>query len=42
MLGAIEWLERYRAIWEENYQRRDALLAELQAKPAGKRKRGKK
>jgi DNA-binding transcriptional ArsR family regulator len=41
MLMPIEWLERYRAVWEENYQRLDALLAELQAKPA-KRKRSKK
>jgi DNA-binding transcriptional ArsR family regulator len=41
MLEPIEWLERYRAVWEENYQRLDALLAELQAKPA-KRKRRKK
>jgi len=41
MLVPIEWLERYRAVWEENYQRLDALLAELQAKPA-KRKRRKK
>src|SRR5262245_50428871 len=28
MLEAIEWLERYRAIWEQNYQRLDALLSE--------------
>jgi DNA-binding transcriptional ArsR family regulator len=49
MLEAIEWLERYRAIWEQNYQRLDALLAELtpnggarapQTKP--NRKSGKK
>ena len=49
MLEAIEWLERYRAIWEQNYQRLDALLAELtpkgsvraqQTKP--NRKQGKK
>jgi DNA-binding transcriptional ArsR family regulator len=26
-----EWLESYRRIWEENFQRLDALLAELQA-----------
>ncbi|HEY1383862.1 MAG TPA: metalloregulator ArsR/SmtB family transcription factor [Dongiaceae bacterium] len=26
-----EWLENYRRIWEENFQRLDALLAELQA-----------
>jgi len=27
---ATGWLERYREIWEQNYQRLDALLAELQ------------
>jgi DNA-binding transcriptional ArsR family regulator len=26
---ATEWLERYRRIWEENFQRLDALLEEL-------------
>ena len=30
---ATEWLERYRKIWEGNYKRLDALLAELQADP---------
>lgn len=25
------WLERYRRIWEQNYQRLDTLLGELQA-----------
>jgi DNA-binding transcriptional ArsR family regulator len=40
---AMDWIERYREVWEENYQRLDALLAELQAKPgARKRKRTKK
>jgi len=38
---AVDWIERYREIWEQNYQRLDALLAELQAKPA-KRKRTRK
>jgi len=41
MLVPIEWLERYRAAWEANYQRLDTLLAELQAKPV-RRKRKKK
>jgi DNA-binding transcriptional ArsR family regulator len=27
---AAEWIERYRKIWEGNYQRLDALLGELQ------------
>ena len=27
--GAIDWLERYRKIWESNFQRLDALLDEL-------------
>ncbi|HET7795970.1 MAG TPA: metalloregulator ArsR/SmtB family transcription factor [Rhizobacter sp.] len=33
-LGAAnEWLERYRALWEGNYQRLDSLLQVLQAGP---------
>jgi len=27
---ATEWIEHYRATWEENFQRLDALLEELQ------------
>lgn len=27
--AATEWIERYRRIWEANYQRLDALLEEL-------------
>ena len=38
---AVEWIDRYREIFEQNYQRLDALLEELQAKPS-KRKRTKK
>jgi DNA-binding transcriptional ArsR family regulator len=38
---AVDWIERYREIFEQNYQRLDALLEELQAKPS-KRKRAKK
>jgi DNA-binding transcriptional ArsR family regulator len=37
---AVDWIERYREIFEQNYQRLDALLEELQAKPS-KRKRKK-
>jgi len=29
---AVAWLERYRKIWEANYERLDALLHELKAK----------
>jgi len=29
---ATRWLERYRRLWEGNYQRLDALLEELKAK----------
>jgi DNA-binding transcriptional ArsR family regulator len=37
---AVDWIERYREIFERNYQRLDALLEELQRKPArSKRKR---
>ncbi|MCC6786976.1 MAG: winged helix-turn-helix transcriptional regulator [Hyphomonadaceae bacterium] len=37
---AVDWIERYREIFEQNYLRLDALLEELQAKPT-KRKRRK-
>ena len=37
---AVDWIERYREIFERNYQRLDALLEELQAKPS-RRKRTK-
>jgi DNA-binding transcriptional ArsR family regulator len=36
---ATAWLERYRAIWEGNFQRLDAVLADLQTP---KRRKGKK
>jgi DNA-binding transcriptional ArsR family regulator len=38
---AVDWIERYRELFEQNYQRLDALLEELQAKPA-RQKRPKK
>lgn len=38
---AVDWIERYREIFEQNYQRLDALLEELKGKPA-KRRRTKK
>jgi DNA-binding transcriptional ArsR family regulator len=31
---AADWIARYREIFEQNYQRLDALLGELQAKPS--------
>jgi DNA-binding transcriptional ArsR family regulator len=31
MADATEWLETYRRFWEGNFQRLDALLAEIQA-----------
>lgn len=31
---AVDWIERYREIFERNYQRLDALLEGLQAKPS--------
>jgi DNA-binding transcriptional ArsR family regulator len=41
---ANEWLERYRRIWEANFQRLDVLLEELKAKqrnrPRRKRSKG--
>jgi hypothetical protein len=38
---AVDWIERYRRVFEQNYQRLDALLEELKARPA-KRKRAKR
>jgi DNA-binding transcriptional ArsR family regulator len=35
---AVDWIERYRKVFEQNYQRLDALLEELKGKTA-KRKR---
>lgn len=29
---AVDWIERYREMWERNYQRLDALLEDLQGK----------
>ncbi len=36
---AVDWIERYRKIWEQNYQRLDALLEELQRTPARSKRR---
>ena len=38
------WLEEYRQVWEQNFQRLDALLDELQSpdKKSGPRKGGKR
>jgi DNA-binding transcriptional ArsR family regulator len=36
---AVDWIERYQEIWEQHYQRLDALLEELQAKPARSKRR---
>ena len=38
---AVDWIERYRELFEQTYQRLDALLEELQSKPP-KRRRTKK
>jgi DNA-binding transcriptional ArsR family regulator len=42
---AVDWIERYREVWAANYERLDALLEELKAKPGAakspKRKRKK-
>lgn len=34
---ATEWIERYRELWEQNYQRLDALLEELKSTRGEKR-----
>ena len=36
---AVNWIERYREIFEQNYQRLDALLDELEGKSARARRR---
>ena len=36
---AVDWIERYRGIFEQNYQRLDALLHELKGKPAKSKRR---
>ena len=33
---AANWIERHREIWEQNYQRLDALLEEMQHRPRRK------
>jgi DNA-binding transcriptional ArsR family regulator len=38
---ATEWLERYRQLWEENFQRLDALLDQMKTTEK-KRKRAKR
>jgi DNA-binding transcriptional ArsR family regulator len=38
---AVDWIERYRRAFEQNYQRLDALLDELKPRPA-RRKRAKR
>ncbi len=38
---AVDWIERYREIFEQNYQRLDALLGELQAKPSRRKQTNK-
>ncbi len=35
LAAATEWIERYRQAWEENFERLDALLTELQAERRG-------
>jgi DNA-binding transcriptional ArsR family regulator len=37
---AVDWIERYREIFQHNYQRLDGLLEELQARPS--RRKGTK
>jgi DNA-binding transcriptional ArsR family regulator len=40
--AANEWLERYREIWERQYQQLDALLEEMKADDKKRKKRGDK
>lgn len=36
LVEASKWIERYREIWDSNFERLDALLNELQRKPEKK------
>jgi DNA-binding transcriptional ArsR family regulator len=36
---AVDWIERYREIWEANYQRLDALLEDIKGKPPRRRRK---
>src|SRR5688500_476660 len=38
LVEAVDWIERYREVFEQNYQRLDVLLEELQAKPSRRRR----
>lgn len=42
LAAADEWLEKYRDLWEESFQRLDALLDEMQVERKRKRKRAAK
>jgi DNA-binding transcriptional ArsR family regulator len=35
---ASAWLEKYRAAWESNYERLDALLVEMQSRPSASKR----
>ena len=37
LIEANQWIERYRRIWEQNFQRLDALLEELKGKESKSR-----
>jgi DNA-binding transcriptional ArsR family regulator len=39
---ASDWIERYRKLWEANFERLDALLEELQQKPTERSRKKKK
>ena len=40
--GVDDWLERYRRLWEERFDRLEDYLRELQAKEKTEKKRGRK
>jgi len=42
LADATDWLERYREIWEGNYQRLDAVLEELKASERKRRRTTRK
>jgi DNA-binding transcriptional ArsR family regulator len=42
LIQAVTWIEKYREVWEANYQRLDVLLEELKNSPTKKKTKQKR
>lgn len=42
LIQAMNWIEKYQELWESNYQRLDALLAELKGSSSSKKPKKQK